>query len=258
MVKNEERFTGKADVYKKFRTSYPKELIDYLYSKIGFSRDSTIADIGSGTGIFSRLLLERGSNVYCVEPNDDMRQVAENELRNFAGYKNFISIKATAENTGLPEKSIDFITAAISFHWFNRTAFSIECHRILKDDGKVVLIYDIGDKTEFIKKYLDIWEKYRLDSKQPYITGEPPEDIRNFFQNSVCDEMSFINDIVWTRDSFIGRVLSRSYSPTKNNNPNEYYGLINELGILFDDYSIDGIINDPHFTKSYIGKVSGG
>jgi hypothetical protein len=46
--KNEERFTGKADAYKKFRPAYPKELIDYLYSQIGFAQESRIADIGSG------------------------------------------------------------------------------------------------------------------------------------------------------------------------------------------------------------------
>ena len=133
--------------------------------------------------------------------------------------------------------------------------FNIECRRILKDNGKVVLIYDTGDKTEFINKYLNIWEKYRIDRNQPYITGEPPEDIRNFFQNGICDEKSFRNDIIWTRDAFIGRVLSRSFSPTKDKNPDEYYGLTKELSVLFDDYSVNGIINDPHYTKSYIGKV---
>jgi len=52
-LKNEERFSNKADLYKKFRPTYPKEFIDYLYSQVGFSKESIIADIGSGTGIFS-------------------------------------------------------------------------------------------------------------------------------------------------------------------------------------------------------------
>ena len=59
---NEEKFSGKADFYRKYRPSYPKELIDYLYT-IHFSSDSVIADFGAGTGIFTRLLLERGSKV---------------------------------------------------------------------------------------------------------------------------------------------------------------------------------------------------
>jgi len=88
-LKNEERFSNKADIYKKYRPSYPKELIDYLYSQVGFRQDSIIADIGSGTGILSCLLLERGSLVYCVEPNADMRKVAEKDL---SGFKNFTSI----------------------------------------------------------------------------------------------------------------------------------------------------------------------
>jgi len=255
-IKNEEKFSRKAGVYDKFRSPYPTEIIEYLYSKIGFSEESVIADIGSGTGKFSRLLLERGSTVYCVEPNDDMRQTAENELRNAAGYKKFISINATAENTGLPDKSIDFITAAMSFHWFNRTMFSIECRRILKESGNIVLIYEIPDKTEFFEKTLAIFDKYRIDPKKPYVTGEPPEYIYDFFKNGICDEINFKkNDVLFTRENFIGRILSKAYSPTKEENPIEYQGLSKELGFLFDNYSIDGIINIPQFIRSYIGKV---
>jgi len=110
---NEERFTGKADIYKKYRPSYPKELFDYLYSQVGFGKDSVIADIGSGTGIFSRLLLERGSKVCCVEPNGDMRQTAEKDLSQF---ENFVSVSGNDKNTGLQDKSVDFITAAQAFH----------------------------------------------------------------------------------------------------------------------------------------------
>ena len=49
---NEDKFTGKAGLYKMFRPSYPKEFLDYLFSQVGFSKDSIIADIGAGTGIF--------------------------------------------------------------------------------------------------------------------------------------------------------------------------------------------------------------
>ena len=65
---NENKFSGKADVYDKFRLSYPEELFDLLYSEYITPR-SIIADIGSGTGKFAQPLLERGNTVYCVEPN---------------------------------------------------------------------------------------------------------------------------------------------------------------------------------------------
>ena len=255
MTKNEERFTGKADIYKKYRSSYPKELIDYLYSNIGFCKDSVIADIGSGTGIFSRLLLERGSRVYSVEPNDDMRRIAENDLGKTSGFKNFTSIIAPAENTGLQDGSIDFVTAAQAFHWFDMEAFKSECHRILKNDGKVVLAWNIRDyESDFIKKDYAIRKRYCVDTKGLGIT-DIPENSHDFFLDSSCHEKTFRNDLILDRETYIGMNLSRSYSPREDKNPDDYHGLVNELNGLFDEYNINGVIYFPQFTKSYFGKI---
>ena len=161
---NTKRFTGKAELYRKFRPSYTQELFQYLYSpQVGFSQDSVIADIGAGTGIFTRLLLERGSKVYAVEPNADMRETSKNDL---AEYKNFVSVNASAENTGLDEASVDFITAAQAFHYFDREVFKQECRRILRPGGKVVIIWNDVDKySELIQKNGNIIEKYRIHDK---------------------------------------------------------------------------------------------
>lgn len=254
---NEERFTGKANIYKKFRSSYPKELIDYLYSNIGFSKDSVIADIGSGTGIFSRLLLEKGSHVYCVEPNDDMRKVAENDLGGTDGFSNYISIKASAENSGLPEGSIDFVTSAQAFHWFDLGVFRSECRRILKDNGKVILVWNIRDyESELIKKDYVLRKKYCVNTKGLGIgKTDIPADLCNFFLDKTYEEKTFRNDLVIDRETYIGMNLSRSYSPSEDKYPDKYQGLVKELGELFDEYNTNGLINFPQFTKSYIGKI---
>lgn len=62
-VDNTKKFTNKADKYVSSRPSYPAKLMDYLYKEVGFSDKSKIADIGAGTGIFTRQLLERDSDV---------------------------------------------------------------------------------------------------------------------------------------------------------------------------------------------------
>jgi len=250
---NEERFTGKADIYKKYRPSYSKELMDYLYSQVGFGQDSTVADIGSGTGIFSRLLLEKGSKVYCVEPNEDMRMTAEKDL---LGFENFISVNGNDKNTGLPDKSIDFITAAQAFHWFDRQAFKSECQRILKPGGKVAIVYNGPEDCEFVRKRDIISEKYAVGDKKGFRQrGDPPGEYADFFMNGVCENKTFRNDLQFDRESFIGRDLSRSYSPKEETDPEKYYGLIKELGELFDGYNINGIVNFPHITVSYVGGV---
>lgn len=254
MLKNEEKFSGKAEIYKKFRPSYSQELIDYLCSELGFCSKSAVADIGSGTGIFSRLLLELGSTVYGVEPNEDMRAIAEKDFCSSNNF-NFISINATAENTGLKEKSIDFVTTAQAFHWFDIPQFKKECKRILKNNAKVALILNTRDNTSEImqldytarKKYaVDLM---RLDAK--YIS----DNLGNFFLDGKYEELTFKNDLFLDRDSYIGMTLSRSYSPRESLNPNLYYGLIKELNRIFDEFNINGKICFPQFTKAYIGQV---
>ena len=135
-MKTTENFTDKADIYAKYRPSYPNEYIDYLLSANELNENQIVADIGSGTGIFSHQLLESGLHVIGVEPNDDMRKMAEQSLNQ---YPRFQSIKATAENTTLKENSVDLVTVAQAFHWFDKEAFKIECQRILKQKHTLLL-----------------------------------------------------------------------------------------------------------------------
>lgn len=90
------KFDGRATDYTAGRPNYSTDLINCLYGQYGISKESVIADIGSGTGKFAKHLLDRQSQVYCVEPNNDMRRAAEQEL---CGYINFHSIAGSAENT---------------------------------------------------------------------------------------------------------------------------------------------------------------
>lgn len=124
------KFNGIAKEYTFGRPTYSEDLMDFLYTRCNFSSDSIIADIGSGTGKFAKQLLNKGSFVYCVEPNDDMRNIAISEL---AVYKKFCAVQGTAADTGLSEKSVDFVTCAQAFHWFDVLNFKKECKRILKE-----------------------------------------------------------------------------------------------------------------------------
>jgi len=253
-MENEKRFDGKADIYKQFRPSYPKELIDYMYSQVGITPDSVIADIGSGTGIFSRFLLERGSKVYCIEPNDDMRQVAETDL---AKFENFISVNATAENTMLEEKSVDFITAAQAVHWFDGNKFKAECQRILKPGRKVVMVYNCRDNEhEIVVKDYIIREKYCMDKKGLGDNSPAAEQIAlEIFTGTMGEIKVFRNDLLLGREAFIGRNLSASHAPRKETDPEKYDGLVRELDDLFDEYSTDGVLQYPHYTRSYVGTI---
>ena len=86
MVDSIQRFSSRVDTYIRFRPSYPKQIIETLERDCGFTDDSIVADIASGTGIFTKLLLEHGNRVFGVEPNAEMRRAGEEFL---AGYSNF-------------------------------------------------------------------------------------------------------------------------------------------------------------------------
>jgi len=105
--------------YVRYRPRYPRELLDWLSETIGFAPAWRVADVGSGTGIFAELLLENGNEVFAVEPNDGMREEAEASLAHFP---NFHSVNGTAEATTLPDHSVNLVTAAQAFHWFDPAA----------------------------------------------------------------------------------------------------------------------------------------
>src|SRR5690348_10692756 len=93
-----QRFSSRVENYVRYRPGYPPEVLELLKTECGLTQDSVIADLASGTGIFTRVLLENGNRVFGVEPNDDMRRAGEEFL---AGYPRFTSVAGTAEATTL-------------------------------------------------------------------------------------------------------------------------------------------------------------
>lgn len=250
---NEAKFTGKANIYSKYRPSYPDGFIEYLYSEVGITKESVIADIGSGTGILTDLLLRQNSYVYGVEPNKDMRNIAEKEL---TAYDNFVSVNASAENTGLLDDSVDYITVAQAFHWFDRIKFKSECKRILKSQGKVILVWNSrDDKSELFMKNESINRKFCPDFKgfSDGMRGESPEEYSDFFKDGICEYKTFRCDLMFDEDSFIGRNMSASYAPERGDSNYEPYIL--ELKKLYEEYSVSGSLCMPNITKSYVGEV---
>ena len=132
-----ERFTGRADVYARYRPGYPGELLPYLRAACGLLPAHVIADIGSGTGKLTEVFLSHGNVVFAVEPNADMKRRAEESL---AGYASFRSVDGTAEATGLAPGSVDMVSAGQAFHWFDPVRSRAEFSRIVKPRGWVMLV----------------------------------------------------------------------------------------------------------------------
>jgi len=251
-VKTTENFTDKANIYAKYRPSYPNEYIEYLLSANELNENQIVADIGSGTGIFSCQLLESGLHVIGVEPNDDMRKMAEHSLKR---YPHFQSIKATAENTTLKENSVDLVTVAQAFHWFDKEAFKIECQRILKQKANVALVWNSRDVTSpLIQENAEICQK-TCPTFKGFSGGidETPEMFNSFFKDGKYEFKEYQNDLLFDYEGFLGRNLSASYAPKENDE--EYKSFVLLLSELFDKYSKNGKIILPNLTRSYLGNV---
>ncbi len=245
------RFTGKANHYTKGRSFYATSLLDYIVEVIGVSADSTVADIGAGTGIFSKQLLEKGCRVFCVEPNEDMRSSAAVTL---ADYDRASIVAGDAENTHLSEISVDFITAAQSFHWFDTDKFKAESKRILKSGGTVMLIWNQRDtESEFGKAYQGVFKKYCPNYKG-FSGGLQKHDERivRYFDGQYS-YAEFENNITYDREHFISRCLSSSYSLKAEDEHYEAY--LAELNSLFDKYSEGGKVIEPNKSVIYFGKL---
>lgn len=245
------KFDGLAAVYTTSRPSYASELFDCLRNNYGISRSTVIADIGSGTGKFAKQLLDRGIEVFCVEPNADMRSIAESEL---CGYHSFHSIAGSAENTTLKSHCVDCITAAQAFHWFDVMKFKQECTRIVRNGGKAVLIWNVRDCDNIVnQQWHKIFSRYCPDFRG-FSSGIRRDDERiHVFFDKGCDYAAFDYPLIFDRESFIKRSLSSSYSLKKGDKNYEPY--ISALSQLFSTYESNGLISVPNQTAAYIGTI---
>lgn len=251
-MNSKERFSNRVDTYLKYRPSYPKEAIDYLYETVGLRPDSEIADIGAGTGIFSKLLLERGSRVIAVEPNPEMRQAAEKML---GGKPNFRAVPGSAEASGLSDRSVDFIVCAQSFHWFDRSAAKREFGRILKPGGKAALIWNsrLAHGTPFREGYERLLQTFGTDYKQVNHKNITPETLAAFFKEGTMREAKFANRQTFDFEGLSGRLRSSSYSPVPGDAA--YEPMMEELRKLFEQNAQEGFVFFDYETEIYWGEI---
>lgn len=245
------RFSSRSDNYAKFRPGYPAEVINILKHDCGLSETSVVADVGSGTGILSELFLQNGNPVVAIEPNAAMREVAERLLRR---YEKFRSINAAAEATTLEPGSVDFITAAQAFHWFDRPRAKREFKRILKDAGWVVLLWNERrlDSTVFLRAYEDLLLRYGTDYEKvrhEKVTGE----IAEFYSPQSFELQTLENAQHFNFESLKGRLLSSSYAPDQDH-PN-FAPMLEELENIFHANQKQGIVNFEYETKVYYGHL---
>ena len=247
-----QRFSSRVENYVRYRPGYPKEIVDLLRKECGLDPTWTIADIASGTGIFTRLLLENGNRVLGVEPNVDMRQAGEEYLKQ---YSNFNSVAGTAEATNLPDRSVDLVTAAQAAHWFDRPKARQEFARILKPRGWVALIWNerLTDGSPFLRDYEKLLATYGTDY-QEVRHERTTDEIAEFFAPSSFETRELPNRQEFDYEGMEGRLLSSSYTPQPDDP--KYAPMLRELRRIFDAYKKDGKVAIEYATRSFYGRLT--
>lgn len=245
--------SNKVENYIRYRPSYPNKLIEYLYNEGGFSKESVIADVGSGTGNFTRFLLERGSRVVAIEPDNLMRTAAERLLGD--EFQRFVSIKGTGENTTLSDASVHHIVCANSFHFFDSQKCREEFSRILKPNGTVTLIWNRRDveADPFTHEYERLIRRYSKSSEKKDLHKISPTEFSDFFGTDRFAFISLPNMQILDMDGMKGGLLSHEDLPSFGHEG--YNEMLQDLRTLFDHYNQSGKVILHYETEAYAGQL---
>ncbi len=246
------RFSDRVENYVRYRPEYPAEAFAALKQECGLVQTSAIADIASGTGIWTKTLLENGNPVFAVEPNDDMRAAAERLL---ASFPKFRSVAGTAEATTLSGSSVDVVTAAQAGHWFDRIKARKEFGRILRPSGWLVLLWNerLTDSTPFLREYEELLQRYGTDYAD--VRHErTTESVNEFFDPMPFQERTFPMRQEFDYAGLEGRLLSSSYAPGPGHPKHE--PMLGELRRIFDANAAEGRVSFDYITRVYFGHLT--
>ena len=247
------RFSSRVDDYIKYRPHYPAEILDLLAEKCGLTPESVIADIGSGTGIVTKLFLENGNPVVGVEPNREMREGGEHYLAEFA---RFTSVDGTSDATRLPPQSMDFILAAQAFHWFDQTKTRAEFQRILNHDGWVVLVWNDRrtDSTPFLRDYEALLQNFGNDYNEINHKNVQDESVFTTFYGVPPSVTTFDNIQRVDFEGLIGRLNSASYMPGRDDP--RHAAVAKRAQEIFTAHQKNGMVAFEYNTRVFYGGMS--
>jgi SAM-dependent methyltransferase len=245
------RFSGRVADYRRYRPGYPLALLECFRRDLGLEPSHRVADVGSGTGKLSEMLLRHGNVVFGVEPNPEMRRAAEAVLRDFPGFR---SVDGSAESTGLPDASVDCIVAAQAFHWFHAERARREFARIGQPGSRTALVWNRRlESSPFLRAYENLLLRLSLDyAAVDHRKKSDPRILSDFFGGGFR-RATFPHAQILDWEGLRGRVLSASYVPAPGHPRHD--AMFRELRRLFDEHRQDGRVAFEYETEVYWGRL---
>jgi len=206
-------FSRKAEKYAKYRWEYAARAIETILDLTQMSILSTVADLGAGTGKLTKHFVGKAQRIYAIEPNFELRQILSRDL----GAIPSISVMDTcAEDTKLPDNTVNVITVAQAIHWFDPEPARQEMLRILKEAGWLALIRNYGADGEPNKAVQSLMtEEYGADFS---VLTERPEEkpARFYFANDDFQRYVFPFAFHQGWEEFLGTLTTVSFMPDED------------------------------------------
>lgn len=247
MTLPQERFTGLASVYNRTRPDYPDAILDYLQERCGLSANARLVDIGSGTGISSRWLAQKGWKIIGIEPNADMRRQAEETPDDRITYR-----AGTGEDIGLPANSADLVLCAQAFHWLDPSQALPEFRRILKPGGWVALLWNERDNADPFTA--DFGNIIRRNAESVRTEERRQSAWRAFMADTAFEDRQrteFPHEQLLDQEGLIGRALSMSHTAKQGPAHEE---LVRSLRDCFLRWQSDGQVIMRYITSLFTGQ----
>lgn len=198
-------FQVAADAYERGRPDYPPAAVKFLLKTLNISSQMTVVDLAAGTGKFTRLLAASCCQLIALEPVEGMRQKFSALLPDVP------VLDGTAESIPLETASIDVVTVAQAFHWFQGVAALAEIHRVLKPGGHLALIWNVRDESvDWVAQITDIIDPYQGDTPR-YKSGQWRKAFEqtSLFTPLETQHFSYVHQC--DLDTSVARVASSSF-----------------------------------------------
>ncbi len=247
------RFSNRAEGYARYCPGYPSELRAWLYRRQGIDNSMEVADIGAGTGIATRMFLDAGHRVVAVEPNASMRAVMKQAL---AASRSFSCTAGCAEATALGNVSVDLISVAEAFHWFDPQASHREFARILRPQGLVAGYWNARASADsaFLDGYEQLLRHYGTDYARVAERYADAAAMQTWFGSGFRGQACFPHRQNFDYQGLQGRLFSCSYIPGPEHP--QFAGMLVALHQLFDATAQQGLVDFKYHTQLFVGTIT--
>lgn len=201
-------FNAGAEAYEAARPSYPDEAIELLVEHLPLGPSTRLVDLAAGTGKLTRRLVEVCGSVVAVEPVEGMRAQLTAVLPDVE------VLEGAAEAIPLPDSSVDVVTVAQAFHWFDAAAALEEIARVLRPGGALAILWNERDEsTPWVAEMSRIirWHERTVSRYQHVSWAETVAASGRF---TPLEERTVRWDQSLTRELLADRVRSISYIAT--------------------------------------------